>query len=124
MNTAIEQGELDVPLTIDPDDDVDQCFAEAAYVTLCVTETLSALQVRAKSDTPLPDVVTREYATELVEAFHAGRRLVEHDRREELMHDMTECDPEFLVELRATIGYVAPHYGVHIDFPAPGGDDQ
>jgi len=124
MNETIEAASVDPPVSISPKGDVDPCFAATAQVVYCASLTLEALIEQKERGGDLPEVATQDYVDELTEAFQVGKRIVTHDRRDEIMYDMSKCDGDLLRELRATVAYVAPHFGVEMSVPIPEGDDR
>jgi hypothetical protein len=125
MNDFIETDSLPVSYRIPAEDtDLDPRYVKTLEVTYNVIEMLTELRNANASGQPVPDSIDQDYVDELEAAFHAGERVLYHDRREEIATDMSACDPDLLRELRATMVYVAPHFNVDLELPAPDSDTE
>jgi len=125
MNDFIETNSLPISYrSPDPDPDLDPCYVKTLEVTYNVSTMLSELKNANASGHPIPTAIDQDYVDELEDAFHAGERVLYHDRREEIATDMAACEPDLLRELRATIGYIAPHFDIDLELPAPDSDTE
>lgn len=122
-NEQIEVGAvLDVGHAQDTDPSLDPAYVACLEVIGGVAAVLQA--VKKGHESPLPDTAfaTQDYVDELEDAFRVGQDLLTHPEKETISQDMSQLDAEMLRELRATVGYVAPHLDVELSLPAPGGD--
>ena len=120
MTELIETVSLPVSYRIPAADaDYDPRYVKTLEVLYNVIEVHDEITDRQANGRPMPDGVDQEYVDELEAAFRAGRRVLDHDRRDEIARDMSKCEPDLLRELRATVAYVAPHFNIKLDVPAP-----
>jgi len=84
---------------------------------------VGALRQELARNEDLPNDVDQDYGDELVAAFKAGNRMLNRDDREQLEQNFSTIDNDTIQELRATVGYVAPHFGIEIDFPDTGREE-
>ena len=125
MNNFIETDSLPVSYrSSDPDPDLDPCYVKTLEVTYNVSAMLSELKNANANGQPIPAAIDQDYVDELEAAFHAGERVLYHDRRGEIATDMSACEPDLLQELRATVAYVAPHFDIDLELPAPDSDSE
>lgn len=104
---------------LEPAADVDEAYLQVVQAIAGVTEVLTALKAADNSEIPLTYVATQDYIDELESAFRVGQRFLARDDLDDVREDMSRLDAETLTELRATVGYVAPHVGVEVSLPAP-----
>lgn len=122
------------PKVTEHDDDLDETFVDVVTVSkICLglleeygfTDGLpddpDEIQSAAEEAASTPAAVNplEDYFEALDDAYRCGEQLLERDDLEEVQRDLTVIDHETLIELRATIGYVAPHLGFNIEFPDP-----
>lgn len=100
-------------------DDLDPRYVDCIRVFKAAYKIHQTLQVVDDSPMPAQTVATQEYVDEIEAAVRAGRDLVEHPENDRARTDMSALDDATLRELRATLGYVAPHVGVELSLPAP-----
>lgn len=65
-----------------------------------------------------------DYIRALEAAFYCGRDLFARDDIEDLKDDFSQIDAETLREIRSTLVYVGPHFGVTVDLPPAGTDGE
>jgi len=127
MNDLIESASLSYRYRFERDEiesepEYDPCYLKTLEVIYNITEIFDELEDRQATGRPIPAGIDQEYVDELEAAFQVGQRILDHDRREEIARDMSKCEPDLLRELRATIAYVAPHFSIDLDVPAPDQD--
>lgn len=84
----------------------------------------AALALREELEARVSTTVWRDdrqrYIDALEEAFRCGRDdVLARDDLELVKANVEVLDAEALAEVRGTIGYVAPHFGVDVELPAP-----
>jgi hypothetical protein len=115
MRQTIEQSQISAEAEFKRDvSDYDETFVQSVKVMLVADETLLELKELIAADRP-PDWVTQEYINELEAAHHCGEKLLEN--MDEVKYDMSKANDELLRELRGTIAYIAPHFGIHVPLP-------
>lgn len=127
MNDLIESTSLSYRYRVQPDEpgagqEYDPCYLKTLEVLYNITEIHDEIEERQANGRPIPNGIDQEYIDELEAAFQAGMQVLDHDRRDEIARDMSKCEPNLLRELRATVAYVAPHFGIDLDIPAPDQD--
>ena len=116
---AVDIGGNDLPPEYDPRF-VNICRATKA--TLEMYEQIEAAFESGRLDpADPPDPITQEYVDELAAAIRCFSDLVDREDYEAVKRDVSMLDDETLAEVRATTGYVAPHFGVDLELPAPDG---
>lgn len=128
---------LDPPEAAGPPGVFDPAFEAIATVTYATSHLLQALarsenaepvafELREKLEDRVSTSVWRDdrqsYVDALEEVFQCGQALLEHDDLDLVKANVGALDAETLAEVRGTIGYVAPHFGVDVEFPAPESD--
>jgi hypothetical protein len=120
----VEETTLSVePRAEDPPEEADEAYVGTMVAHHVIAETLGAVkeyQSGVGSAPPgldqYPDA-GQNYVDALSEAFRAVEEMQGRDDIGEVKQDMSELDDPTLRKLRATVGYVASHFGIEIDFP-------
>ncbi|MDS0284757.1 hypothetical protein [Haloarcula onubensis] len=123
----IEEGPvLSVGVPETAEGSADPAYIDCLRVLRGVITLLEAVQKGHESELPDGEFATQEYIDELQEAFRVGQELLGRPDLDTVRQDMSQLDEDLLRELRATLGYVAPHVDVDLSLPAPseGGEDS
>lgn len=119
----VEAGPVaSIDSTAPVESDLDPAYVACLEVIGGVATILQAVKKGHESAVPDAAFATQDYVDELEDAFRVGQDLLTHPEKETISQDMSQLDAEMLRELRATVGYVAPHLDVELSLPAPGGD--
>jgi len=112
----------------DPPDDFDPAFVNMTRTASATLRMHEAIQAAARTDAVDPEdfpfELSQEYVDDLEAVISCFKELVEREDYEAVKRDVSMLDDETLAEVRATIGYVAPHFGVDLKLPAPDIDDD
>lgn len=100
-------------------DGLDPAYVDTSLVVWGASSVLQNIREALENDIELRPLVTQEYIDELEAAFRCGEKVIYHDDVEAIKRDMSLLDDELLVELRGTVGYIAPHFGVDLQLPIP-----
>jgi hypothetical protein len=95
-------------------ENVDERFAEFYRLVMLLEISLEPAYERHQDGK-----LTERYLVEIFEAHQAGVRVLQREDIDEWAADFSRLDDEALVELRSTVGYVAPHFGVELKLPRP-----
>ena len=133
VDLPVTVGEVDAPPGTDP------AFKQVGIVTYTVSHLLEAIVFPDQADAEgkeirdsLEELTStaefaedrEEYLRTLNEAFQCGKALLDRDDLDAVREDIGRLDPETLREVRGTIAYVAPHFNIEVDLPAPEEDRE
>ena len=125
MSAPIENNQFKFAYFDDPSEDVDPAFVGMARTASATLRMHEAIQAAARTDAVDPEdfpfELSQEYVDDLEAVISCFKELVEREDYEAVKRDVSTLDDEMLAEVRATIGYVAPHFGVDLKLPVPDG---
>jgi len=125
MSAPIENNQFKFAYFDDPPEDVDPAFVGMARTASATLRMHEAIQAAARTDAVDPEdfpfELSQEYVDDLEAVISCFKELVEREDYEAVKRDVSTLDDEMLAEVRATIGYVAPHFGVDLKLPVPDG---
>ncbi|AKU09904.1 hypothetical protein [Haloferax gibbonsii] len=118
MTRLIEKRLLNIQ-TDDTDHDLDPTYVDIAHVVWGVSKVLDNIRSAVENGIELRSQITQEYVDELEAAFWCGKKVINHEDAEDIKQDVSLLEDDILIELRGTIGYVAPHFGIALQLPDP-----
>jgi len=107
-------ADLDLEFAEESTEGIDPRWIDLMRVTLYCEITLESIEKRSNED---GTKFKAQYVQALQDAHEQGRSLLDRDDASQLREDMDAIDPDSLREVRATLAYVAPHFGVDLSLP-------